>query len=42
MVLITLPVLRAVKPQPLPSSKALKKAFGIRTELLEFWPATVR
>ena len=39
---IGLPVVRAIKSQFFPSFNAWKKVFGIRIELLEFWPATVR
>src|SRR5450432_3680828 len=33
---------RQVRCQSPSSSTALKKRFGIRTELLEFWPLTVK
>ena len=38
----TAPSVRRIRSQPSPRSAASMKAFGTRTELLEFWPETVR
>src|SRR5688500_1797782 len=41
-VLLTLPFVRHVRCQSPSSSIALKKRLGMRTELFEFWPLTVK
>src|SRR2546423_13421366 len=42
IVLETLPLVRQVRCQSPSSSRALKKRLGMRTELLEFCPLTVK
>src|ERR1700709_2698578 len=42
IVLVVLPLIRLVNSQGDPPFKAWKKLLGMRTELLEFWPDTVR
>src|SRR5450432_2100475 len=42
IVLVILPLVRPVRCQSPSSSIALKNRLGMRTELLEFWPLTVK